>query len=206
MIRLGVLSLLLLLVIVGSSFSPHLLASDLPGDYFPDGTIDNFSVTRWYGKYLSAMEEPSLYRLSQREPAAQVYRVTYLPPYSPYLALKLEVHSDGSGLLELKKMEQVYVHSGDSDYVPGRMVRKATFIISRKGVNEFQVLLTNIGFWHLPSRGKYTALGGLGGDMYLYEGADHGSYHVVEVPEPDNPSLISPGHYLMKLVGEREPD
>jgi hypothetical protein len=130
-----------------------------------------------------------------------VYRVTFLPCYSPYLALKLEVHPDGTGILELKKMEQVEEASGVG-YNPGRMVRKATFFVAKKEVTQFQALLQNIGFWHLPVERD---LGGLGGQMFLYEGAQRGGYHVVEIPEPSHPGLISPGLFLMKLAGEREP-
>jgi hypothetical protein len=201
MTRLGLLGLQLLLILVVVSFNPHLFAWDLPGDFFPDGTFDSFEGEQWFGKYLSSMHEPSLDKLARRDASAEVYRVTYLPCYSPYLALKLEVHPDGSGLLELKKMEQIEEKIDDvPSYGPGRMVRNATFIISKKEVAQFKALLKATGFWHLTARRDSNSLGG---DMFIYECARLGSYHVVEIPVPPDDALISPGLYLIKLAGEQ---
>ena len=184
-------------------FGYVLHAADLPGDFFPDGKFDSFEVDQWYGKYLASMGEPSLYKIAKRDSAAQVYRVTYLPPYSPFVAIKLEVQGDGTGHLDLKKMEQIEVGNG---YEPGRMVRKASMIIPAKSVLHFQALLRNIDFWRLPTTSKTRGPAALGGDMFLYESAWRGKYHVVEAPDPANPELTGPGLYLMKLANERAPD
>jgi hypothetical protein len=181
----------------------HLIARDLPGDYFPTGKLDIFSANQWYGKYLASMEEPSLYKMAQSDSSAQIYRVTYFPPYSPFVALKLEVRPNGSGLLELKKMEQIEINGG---YAPGRLVRKALIIIPARSVRHFQALLKSINFWHLPVDPPSDGPGVLGGDMFLYESAWHGKYHVVQAPDPENHKLIGPGLYLLNLAGEREPD
>jgi hypothetical protein len=171
-------------------------AHDLPGDYFPEGTVDSWDTKNWFGKYLSRMDEPSLAKMPRYDRAIQVYRVSYFPAYSDYVALRLEVRSGGTGLLELRKMEQVEVNGG---YEPGRMTRKGRFIISKRSVDRFLALLGQIDFWQLPVERQ---LQGLGGTMYLYEGVRHGAYYVVEVPEPGHEGLDSPGRYLMKMVGE----
>jgi hypothetical protein len=203
MTRRGVLSRQIIATIATALFAHQLFAGDLPGDYFPDGKFDSSDVDQWYGKYLASMEEPSLYKIAQKDSSAQFFRVTYLPPYSPFVALKLEVRPNGSGLLELKKMEQIQSNGG---YVPGRIVRKALMIIPAKSVTHFQALLKNINFWHLPTHSTPHGPAVLGGDMFLYESAWHGKYHVIEAPDPENPELIGPGLYLLKLAGEKEPD
>jgi hypothetical protein len=185
-------------LILFGAFQTHLGARDLPGDFFPDGTFNQFATEKWYGPYLYALDEPSLYRLSKK-PSVCVYRITCFPPFAAYFALTLYVQPDGSGRLELRKKAQITTTVDGGGYAPGPTIRRATFLISQGAVRRFQQSLESIHFWRLnTSRSELM----LDANTFLYEAACGGRYHVVEVTDPGFPSLLPPARILLHMAGE----
>jgi hypothetical protein len=171
----------------------------LPADYFPGGKHGGFPMDDWFARYLSEMKEPSLYKLSKEDSSSRVYRFVYFPPYDAVTAYRLEVRPDGTGWLELGKMEQVEVQMS---YEPGRLVRKAKFLISKGAVDHYLALLKKIHFQDLAKSDVHSKPLVLGAEAWLYETADHGEYHLVERDVPEYFEIEPPGDYLMSLTGE----
>jgi hypothetical protein len=156
----------------------------------------------WFADYLSNADEPSLCKLSKKDATANVYRFVFFPPYACVTIFRLEIKPDGSALLELRKVKQLQLQTQMS-IVPGRVVRKAEFLVSKRGVNHFLTLLHQMKFWQLPPH-VVSKDPILGDDDWLYEAAAFGKYHMVECASSTGPEPILPGEYLMKLIGEWE--
>ena len=97
-----------------------LAAVPLPAQYFPPGVFDKTpqkdeSAANYYGKFLKALHEPSLWELSRQRPNAEVYRFLWLRTFHRPIAIRLVVRNSGSGWINS------HMTSGKGGDQPGRI-------------------------------------------------------------------------------------
>ena len=94
-------------ILIFLQFTLFLSANALPKvQYFPKDKVDEFSVN-WYGKQLSALDEPSLYM--QRVSNKSIYRFLWLRTFHNPIAIRLEILKDKSAFLK-ELMEQAVIN------------------------------------------------------------------------------------------------
>ncbi len=107
MLRLS-LGLLLACAVQGQEFFPENVLGRTPEEHAPKATR--------YSKYLSAMGEPSLWRLSQQNPPIEMYRFTWLRSFDRPIAVRVVVDEKRKAVVLTK------ILSGKGGYEPGKLV------------------------------------------------------------------------------------
>src|SRR5438034_8332234 len=103
-----------------------------------DGKIE------WYSKFLTAMNEPSLWEESQTK-KTQGYRFLWLRSFHHPVSIRLDISKDGTAVLTTK------ISNGAGGYEPGRLINNRT---QRLGHDQTQRVLNRIEefkFWTLPT-------------------------------------------------------
>lgn len=126
----------------------------------------------WFGGQLSAMGEPSLWQLSKHDRNARVYRVLRLPSFSPALAARLVVQSDGSGTAEITELD------GAGGFEPGKPMRRLSRDLAPSQVRDLDALFDRSGFW--TGRIETGRFGGCtDGTQFVLEALSLGSYKLI---------------------------
>jgi hypothetical protein len=140
--------------------------------FFPAGVLGCNEVIRdWYVKVLTALDEPSLWELSKKDPQARVYRFLWLRSFHDPLAIRLVINHDLTGLA-ITKVGDVKIGYPD----PGRLSRSETRAVGTHGTSLLLTRVIATDFWALRSGGT---LSGLDGADWILEAVADGAYKVV---------------------------
>ena len=131
----------------------------------------------WYGKHLTALQEPVLCQSSLEE-AKEIYRLTWLPSFHPSVVVRID--SDTAGLHLTAKVE-----SGAGGYEPGHLARDTVFMLTETQAREFADLLSAADFWRSPTVPPPDRAMGLDGAQWVLEGIANSRYHVVDRWSPE---------------------
>jgi hypothetical protein len=69
-----------------------------PDLVFDENKEDNDFTVDWYSKHLKVMKEPSLWRLSERDRSATVYRFLWLPTFHRPVSVRVVQRRGGHAL------------------------------------------------------------------------------------------------------------
>ena len=116
------------------------------------------------------MNEPSLWQASSNEDM-HAYRFLWLRTFDAPIAIRLEIDSEGTGLLFAKSTD------GKAGYWPGNLVTDDVHNLTTDQIDGFFGKLDQAQFWQLPST-DYSQQGFDGAD-WVVEGVKDGRYHVV---------------------------
>jgi hypothetical protein len=143
-------------------------------NYFPVSEVDEFHG-QWYGAFLNAFDEPSLWERSKKSPA-QAYRFTWLRTFHHPVVIRIEVRSDGICELTAK------VGLGSGGYDPGMLIRNGTSPLTKEQSEWFlnQVILK---FWNEPH--ERDKPGGTDGSQWIIEGVKNGQYRIEDRWSPE---------------------
>jgi hypothetical protein len=156
----------------------RMVKADTP--FFPDDAFNGFAV-KWYAHHLKAMKEPSLWKVSQKDRSATVYRFLWLPTFHHPISVRL-VKSSDSAVLHIVKLD------GRGGYEPGGISVLKSNKLTDKQWDEFKRRLDKAKFWKMPT-GEEEAEGiVLDGDRLILEGVLDGKYHVVHRNSPNSGS------------------
>ncbi len=163
--------------------------------YFPDGALASDKeqsdfCAKGYSKYLQAMNEPSLWELSQ-DKAAHAYRFIYLRTFDPPITVRLTVQKDGSGTLITK------ITSGQGGYEAGHLVTNRTSRLDAQRVAWFIDRMDELSFWEKPSYIEDPNIIALDGAQWIMEAVRAGKYHVVDRWSPESAKERAFGIILM---------
>lgn len=157
-------------------------------EYFPAGSLaetakEHQFLAEWYSGQLSALQEPSVWKMSQQKPTVEVYRFLYLRTFHHPISVRLTIASDGTGLLTSKET------NGAGGYEPGRLIRNTATKLTKDQAGWFRDDVDRFGFWKLPARRDTKGEVGLDGAQWIVEGSKDGRYHIVDrwSPSPDDP-------------------
>jgi hypothetical protein len=160
--------------------------------YFPVGALSSFEQSdkgraRWYSAQLKALDEPSLLETSKNS-ALQAYRFVWLRTFHHPVVVRLDVMSDGSGILTVK------ITNGAGGYEPGKLIENTSVPVTRKQTEEFLKRVNSLGFWELPSFDESHS--GFDGSRWIIEGVKDGKYHVADRWTPGKGSVHDLGAML----------
>jgi hypothetical protein len=150
--------------------------------YFPPGVLGEtqeshkFSID-WYSKHVTALQEPSLWELSNRDLKAHLYRFLWFRSFDHPIAIRLAVKPDGTGFLTTK------MTSGQGGYEPGRLIRNRVAHSSEKQTQWFLDRIEEANYWSLPSHEESGVA--LDGAQWIFEAIKGGKYHIVDRWSPD---------------------
>lgn len=96
----------------------------------------------WFAGQLRAMGEPSLWKLSRDDKTARSYRILQMPSFSPAIAARFEVQSDGSARVFVTELD------GLGGNEPGKPRLQTTGKLTVEQVEQMDELLHKNGFWH----------------------------------------------------------
>jgi len=125
--------------------------------------------------YFHALEEPSLYEMSQKKPEAEQYRLTVLSGITPIHSIRLKTHSDGSGTTIVKVANKGTILRGGND-LKSRKLRK----VSPQDVSALRDSFTELDFEEIypdqtiPEDEAWTHV-----NLLCYESVRKGRYHIV---------------------------
>jgi hypothetical protein len=171
--------------------------------YFPKGILDNNpQVDRldidWYSGQLRALKEPSLLQLA-KTPTAQSYRFLWLRTFHHPIAVRLDIASDGSGVLTTKEA------NGAGGYKPGSLIRNTSKRLTLQQTQAFLKKIESLGFWSMPQPDR--ARDGDDGSEWVIEGANKGKYHVVRQWSPKTGPIRDLGTtFAIELSGLQIPN
>jgi len=158
--------------------------------YFPPEFSDN-----WYAKHLSALKEPSLWELSKVQ-KTQSYRFLWLRTFNHPVAIRVDVHIDGTAQLTTK------MTSGAGGYDPGRLIQNAAVTLTREQTHWFLGQIQGHNFWKLPS--VLETPGGPDGAQWVIEGVKDGAYHFVDRWSPKDGEIRALGLFMVDELAKME--
>ncbi|MFI5456796.1 MAG: hypothetical protein ACHRXM_15220, partial [Isosphaerales bacterium] len=146
----------------------------------------------WYSKHLYAMAEPSLWKLSQRDRDATVYRLLWLPSFHHPVSVRIARTAEGAKL-------HVRVLDGKGGYEPGRVAIDRNITLADEERKNLDRYLERASFWTMSTRPADD--GGVeDGDQLIVEGIRGGTYHVVDRQMPD-PAYEKLCRHMLDLTG-----
>lgn len=88
-------------------------------EFFPRGSLgdtpsEHEYIATLYSKDLRALLEPSVWELSRRTPAVEVYRFLYLRTFHHPISVRLTTRSDGTAVLTSKETSG---HGGTDNFI-----------------------------------------------------------------------------------------
>jgi hypothetical protein len=163
--------------------------------YFPPAWFDedeghNSFIVDWYSSQLRALQEPSLWEVSQ-DKQQEVYRFLWLRTFHQPVAIRLLVFDDGRGQVILK------VTHGMGGYDPGLLIVNESYALTEEQVSAFTGKVTSLKFWELPPQLKTI---GCDGAEWILEGAKDGKYRLVERWSPRDGEVRELALALVGLV------
>jgi hypothetical protein len=164
--------------------------------YFPDGVLsadersDQFR-SEWYSKQLHALNEPSLWELSNsKDEGRESYRLLWLRTFHHPVAVRVDIGANGVGRLFLK------MASGAGGYAPGELMRDETVTLEKVETDQLLTMFKKNGFWTLASLDESKI--GADGAQWVIEGAKGGRYHIVDRWSPTDGAVRVIGLSLIK--------
>ena len=161
--------------------------SDQP--YFPDH-IDDGIPARYSAAVFEAMEEPSLWKISQRGRDA-AYRFLCVPSFGRPFAVRITRTGDGAELRMIELSEESGSH-------PYRVTAERKVALSLEQWADLDSRAERAGFWAMPSQDDRVISDGT---ALIVEGVRGGVYHGVHRQSPPPGPYRRLCHYLFALVG-----
>lgn len=146
--------------------------------YFPDLVFlpknkeVNSLIDSMTSVHLRAMNEPSLWKLSQKKQTATIYRFLWLRGAGKPVCIRLTRTGDSFDL-------HVGGHDGSSGLTAGRQNLDRNLRISAKQGEKILAEVQKSNFWKAPVEVKETR-GIADGDGIVIEGTKDGKYHVID--------------------------
>lgn len=158
--------------------------------YFPPNAFGktagaNKLVANWYTHQLKALQERPLFPAVEHR---EMYRFLWLRTFDHPIAVRLDVHEDGTGTLVTK------MASGAGGYAPGKLTEDRTSVLTREQVSTFVGKTIAVHFWKLPSYDLNRS--GEDGSEWVIEGVKDGKYHIVDRWSPDKGAVFELGSAL----------
>lgn len=164
-------------------------------DYFPPNLwrSDSFNkfIVDWYSEYLTVLNEPSFWKLSQIN-SEETYRFLWLRTFHEPVSIRLEIITNQSAKIVVKQS------NGLGGYEPGKLVLNDTIMISPKELNHFYTLIDTSNFWNLPVNPDPNWIGE-DGSQWIIEGIKNNNYHLVDMWSPYDSAFRTLGLYLIEL-------
>jgi len=157
-----------------------LFASQCAAQFFPREIVDKdgheFNA-KWYSSELEALREPSLFAQVNTS-APESYRFLWLRSFHHPIAIRMDIHSDGTSTLTAK------MAVGGGCYDSCALLLNKIYTISKEETQSSLQRVDKAGFWSAPTLAEEET--GSDGARWIIEGVKNGQYHVVDRWSPAN--------------------
>ena len=180
-------------IIVSTSAGKRVKIADPPVpsyNYFPASAVDEFKA-QWYGRFLDAFKEPSLWELSKKT-QGQFYRFTWLRSFHHPVVVRIEVRPDGICELTVK------VGLGSGGYDPGMLIQNDSRPLTKQQSQWF-LNWVDSRFWNTPAEANDHP--GDDGAQWIIEGVENGRYRIEDRWSPKSGSIRELGLAMTGLAG-----
>lgn len=164
-----------------------------PDRYFPAGTIND---TRLFADFLNRTGEPSLVEIARNNPKAVCYRLDWIGVTSLRI-LTIRLCLDPDGTSRITSIKASVPRWTEFDKIEATVPVDAT--------KRFLKMVGDADFWTMPPREPPPPPGPDGrrsytmdGEVWVFEGARSGSYHVVFRDSPHAGRFTEMVHFLAK--------
>lgn len=161
--------------------------------YFPPGVLTGEAQ---YSSVLKVMHEPSLWELSQKDPDSEVYRFLYLRSSQHPIAIRIVIHSGGSGRIYSR------MTAGKGSHDHGSIRRYSSSGLRKSLTKEWLSAIDTAHFWDQPVTlpGAKDSIQ-VDGAQWIFEGVRAGKYHVIDRWSPSTTDPLRPlGILALKLA------
>jgi hypothetical protein len=181
----------------GGGFPPDEDPRYFPVGVFAEGKSDDGDFrARWYASRLRALREPALSENTSAN-AESMYRFTWLRAFHRPIAIRIIVHSNGTGTLTAK------VSDGMGGYEPGNLITNSTREIDVKKIRHLRELLRTLDFWNMPPEPALNdKVAELDGAQWIFEASNKGNCHVIDRWSPRTGPVRELGLYMMRKLGQ----
>jgi hypothetical protein len=179
--------------------------------YFPEGKFETISeidniVTEMYARYLSLLQEPSLWEISKKS-EVEIYRF-YKLNNKKNICIRVEITQSGYAVAYIKSLSE------DSKKIVPNFKKN----ISQKYISDLKKKLIKVDFWRIKAKdypalieeedGSFTTT--LHGSTWVFEGIYKGKYQAFDILNPrdlrfSSHDMIELGNSFLQLetIGER---
>ena len=171
--------ILSLLLLSATPASPQ--RTFFPNDVFSGYRLGNSFAVEWYSRDLKALDEPSLWELSQRDKQAVAYRFLWIRAFDNPIAVRVTISPNGAGDVVIK------VSNGAGGYGPGHPVQNESRALTTTDVADLMARIQSTDFWKIPTAESMKGVG-MDGAEWVLEGVSDGNYHVVTRWSPEKGS------------------
>ena len=168
---------MLLIAFVSVAWGAH------PPRYFPAGSFSSKAAveqlkTEWYSSKLVALQENSLWEVSQQQRSTEIYRFLWLRTFHHPISIRVTVTGRSAGELEAKETNG---YGGFPE--SGRLIRDDKRILSKAEMELFFTKLDRLHLW-IPQHGQENR-GGTDGAQWVLEAVRGGQYRILDVWGPE---------------------
>lgn len=146
--------------------------SYFPADAFNGYRFDNSFTTELYSRNLRALEEPSLWELSQQDKQTIAYRFLWIRTFDHPVSVRVTIVPNGTATVFVK------MNDGFGNAVPGRLTKDETHALPAAEIADLTARIQSANFWNVPTVESMKGIG-LDGAEWVLEGVSSGNYHVV---------------------------
>jgi len=151
-----------------------------PNDAFNGYRLRNSFTMEWYSRDLKALDEPSLWELSQHDNQVVVYRFLWIRAFDNPIVVRVTIAANGTANVVVKMGE---VGKGS----PGRLIRNERHDLPAAIIADLAARIQGTNFWNVPTVESMNGVG-LDGAEWVLEGVSEGNYHVVVRWSPEKGS------------------
>lgn len=156
------------------------------------------AAARAYSVFLKALHEPSLWELSQQDPAAQAYRLLWLRASDRPVSIRLAVKPGGTGWFYRRAT------GGTGGTRPGRVSEYSMSWSWHSRTASFLGEVEQGGFWNLATLADAGGAAGPCRAHWILEGVRGGRYQLVDRCAPDGSDPVRQiSLRMVKLSGMR---
>lgn len=176
--------------------------------YFPKGLLDPESSvkdgfkTKRYSKFLTAMEEPSLWELSKSSSKNEIYRFLLLRFSDDPVCIRVEISESGAVTVYTKTT------SGKGGSQPGDLEKNETKNISTNDIQPFLTQIASSKFWDMLVSDFVSydsTVSRTESSKWIFEGVNGTHYQLIEVGSPtsnaEDEIILTLGKAFLSLSG-----
>ncbi|HEV2290061.1 MAG TPA: hypothetical protein VGR81_14045 [Candidatus Acidoferrales bacterium] len=146
--------------------------SYFPTDDFIGYRFDNSFTTEFYSRNLRALDEPSLWEVSQQDKQTVVYRFLWIRTFDHPVAVRVTIAPNNTGTVVVKMSD------GFGEAGPGHLIKDESHTLPATEVADLIARIQRANFWDVPTVEPMKGTG-LDGAEWVLEGVSSGNYHVV---------------------------
>lgn len=175
--------------------------------YFPKGRLDPESSvkdsfkSKRYAKFLTVMQEPSLWELS-KSPENEAYRFLLLRFSDDPVCIRVDINESGAAVVIIRTT------SGRGGSKPGDLKKDETKNITADAVQLLLTQISNSKFWDMLASDFVTydsTISRVESSKWIFEGIKDGKYQLIEVGSPtlkaEDEPILSLGKAFLSVSG-----